>query len=68
VEQKNGSATGGQTSEYVFTSHLGAATSGANNATLQYLFNTFGSDELITTGSFFSFVGSSSVFAHVLIS
>jgi hypothetical protein len=53
VGQKNGSATGGQTSEYIFTSHLGTATSGANNATLQYLFNTFGSNELITTGSFF---------------
>lgn len=52
MEQKNGSATGGQTSEYIFTSHLGAATTGANNATLQYLFNTFASDVDITTGAF----------------
>jgi hypothetical protein len=52
AEQKNGSATGGKTSKHVFTSHLSTATSGANNATLQYLFNTFGSDELITTGTF----------------
>lgn len=55
MEQNNGSAPGGDITETIFTSHLGTVTSGANNATIQYLFNTFGSDELITTGSNYSF-------------
>jgi hypothetical protein len=41
----------GEITEHVFTSHLDAATGGANNATLQYLFSTFDSDKLITTGT-----------------
>jgi hypothetical protein len=52
VEQKNGSAMGGETTEYIFASRLGPATSGANNATLQYFFNAFDSNQLITTGMF----------------
>jgi len=50
IESKNGSAAGGQSSEYIFTSDLGAVTSGANNATLRYFFSTFDSNKLITTG------------------
>jgi hypothetical protein len=50
VEQGNGSTTGGGSCAYIFTSHLATATGGANNATLHYLFNTFGSYQLITTG------------------
>jgi hypothetical protein len=50
VEEKNGSVSGNIT-EYVFTSQLGEATGGANNATLQYTFNTFALDQLITTGT-----------------
>jgi hypothetical protein len=42
---------------YIFTSHLSTATGGANNATLRYLFNTFGSDQLITTGTCISSPG-----------
>jgi hypothetical protein len=49
--QGNGSTTGGGSCAYIFTSHLATATGGANNATLRYLFNTFGSDQLITTGT-----------------
>jgi hypothetical protein len=49
-EPKNGSAPSGDTTEYIFTSHLATATDGANNATLQYFFTTFASDRLITTG------------------
>jgi hypothetical protein len=56
MEQNNGSAPGGDITETIFTSHLGTVTSGANNATIQYLFNTFGSDELITTGTFVQLV------------
>jgi hypothetical protein len=50
LQLKNGTATGGQSSEYIFTTDLAAATAGANNATLRYFFNTFDSDTLITTG------------------
>jgi hypothetical protein len=54
MEQKNGLAMGiTNTTESIFTSYLATATSGANNATVRYLFNTFGSDELITTGMLF---------------
>ena len=43
MEQGNGSTTGSGNCAYIFTSHLATATGGANNATLRYLFNTFGS-------------------------
>jgi hypothetical protein len=49
--------TGGGSRAYFFTSHLTTATGGANNATLRYLFNTFGSDQLITTGTCISSPG-----------
>jgi hypothetical protein len=51
MEQKNGSATGGNTTKSIFTSQLDSATGGANNATLQYYFDTFNSDSLITTST-----------------
>ena len=35
----------------IFTSQLSTATGGTNNATLQYLFNTYDSEQLVTTGT-----------------
>ncbi|ELR23373.1 regulator of chromosome condensation (RCC1) repeat domain containing protein [Acanthamoeba castellanii str. Neff] len=55
VEEKNSSMSGEGVTQYVFTSQLSTATGGTNNATLQYLFNTYDSEQLITTGSNYSF-------------
>lgn len=55
VEEKNSSTSGEGFTQYVFTSQLSTATGGTNNATLQYLFNTYDSEQLVTTGSNYSF-------------
>jgi len=51
VEEKNSSTSGEGVTQYVFTSQLSTATGGTNNATLQYLFNTYDSEQLVTTGT-----------------
>ena len=51
VEEKNSSTSGEGVTQYAFTSQLSTATGGTNNATLQYLFNTYDSEQLVTTGT-----------------